>query len=182
MYTSDTLTSIAPALAAARANIGSLVKDTIAKGEKFSYAYATLDQLIELVTPPLLEQGIVLHQDVGGSYDHATQVEVVSVKSRLQHVSGEFIESSPIVSLVEEARGLSLMQSAGKNITYSRRYQLQSLLGIAAEVDDDAKKEPAPENKDKWNKLAQVRSQYESKDYPPREERGPTPMEDDFLP
>jgi hypothetical protein len=181
MRTSETVAAIATALVAARGNIGSLVKDTIAKNEKFSFAYATLDQLIDLVTPPLLEQGIWMTQDVGGRY-LVEGVEIISVLTRLQHTSGEFFETTTLESIVEEARALSLMQSAGKNVTYSRRHQLMSMLGIAAEVDDDAKKEPALENKDKWNKLAQVRSQYESKNYPPREERGPTPMEDDFLP
>jgi hypothetical protein len=176
IITSDTIANLAPALVKARAAIGKLTKDTVAKGEKFSYSYATLDQLLELVTPALTANGLMVMQDVQGDRTPDGEMLII-VSTRLQHSSGEYLETSGLLSFVEDRKGLSDMQSAGMNVTYSRRYQLQALLGIAAEEDTDAGKGSSDVGRSRLAALRAGRSGY-----PPREERGPTPKEEDFHP
>lgn len=173
LVTSETLTSITPALINARKAIGPLLKDATAKGSNFSYNYATLDQLIELVTQPLLDNDIILLQSVAA--DGAENGEpFVAVSTRLQHASGEYLETLRMFTKVEDRKGLSLMQSAGMNVTYSRRYQLMSLLGLAAEEDTDA----GISNSNARASL--VRDMKAG--YPSREERGPSQREEDNEP
>lgn len=178
LVTSETLTSITPALIAARKAIGPLIKDATAKGEKFAYQYATLDQLIELVTKPLLDNDIMLLQSVAADGTEKGE-PFVAVSTRLQHASGEYLETLRMFTNVEPRKGLSLMQSAGMNVTYSRRYQLMSLLGLAAEEDTDARigSNQAPAAIAREGLVRSMKSGY-----PPREERGPSQEEEDNEP
>jgi len=72
----------------------------------------------------LLENGIIVIQSIGNS----------SLTTRLQHVSGEFIESE-IELLVDKNN----MQGLGSAITYARRYSLAAMLNIS-QADDDGNK------------------------------------------
>jgi hypothetical protein len=189
MFTSDSIVNIMPALLAAQAELRDLTKDT--KG--YGYNYATLDQLLGQVRPVLNRHGLFLTQDVMAySGDAGTEGDgpaFTSISTALYHVSGEYLMSNPMTMPVERRQKLSEMQCAGMNVTYSRRYQLQSMLGITAEEDTDAAKKEVREEIGA-RRVEAVRAAIAPRDpnerfrggYPSREERGPTPMEDDFLP
>lgn len=95
-------------------------------GATYEFAYATLDAILDHARPILAENEIVV---LGGTRSGQGWVEVSTM---LAHSSGEWMENSIRVAV---AAGI---QELGGQITYLRRYTLCSLLGIAAEEDDDA--------------------------------------------
>jgi len=119
------------ALGQFQAKCPTMRKDT--KGH--NYTYATLPQIVEKVTPLLMEQGLVFMQHIES--DNAGNVGVRSV---LTHESGEHVESSIYVDLETCAKGGTIknpIQALGSITTYLRRYAMSSMLGIVADKDDD---------------------------------------------
>ena len=51
----------------------------------------------------------------------------------LLHESGEWIETEPLQMKLEK----NTPQGVGSAVTYGRRYQISSVLGLASEEDDD---------------------------------------------
>lgn len=93
----------------------------------FKSKYADLNSVREAVYPPLWEQGIVILQPI--VYRDGKNF----VKTMLVHVeSGESIESE--IEIL--CKNSSDPQQLGSGITYSRRYALQSIIGIGADDDD----------------------------------------------
>lgn len=98
-------------------------------GTGYSFKYATLDAIIETVRKPLTSNHLwftqILKQD--------QQQGIFILDTRLMHASGQWLAcQTPLI--VEGATN----QSFGSALTFMRRYALTSLLGIAAEEDDDA--------------------------------------------
>lgn len=97
-------------------------------GKEFSYKYVELSELHKAIDGPLDEAGLVLKQPPirqGNTYGALTI---------LSHPeSGEKIVSGPFL-LDNEKGGV---QGAGGDCTYSRRYSLCGLLGLAWDDDDD---------------------------------------------
>lgn len=122
MKTSEQLTNISKALVESHKKISHAIKD--AKNPHFKNDYATLESVIDASKSSLLENGIIVIQSIGNS----------SLTTRLQHVSGEFIESE-IELLVDKNN----MQGLGSAITYARRYSLAAMLNIS-QADDDGNK------------------------------------------
>lgn len=115
------------ALLKAKASFGPLLKSKA--NEFFKSKYADLNALLDVVEDPLLAQGVLIVQGVGGS------VGVVFITTRLWHVpTGQWMEST----LPLTPKGAS-PQDAGSAITYARRYGLQAILCLSAEDDDGNK-------------------------------------------
>ncbi len=163
----DNIAEIAAALVAAQAEFREIQKDTVAGGAKYQYKYATLDQLMGMVRPVVAKHGLCVMQAV------TCKENRTSVTTLLLHSSGQNMQTGPMVMDVEPSVGLSAAQSAGKNITYCRRYQLQSLLGIAAEEDVDAGL--GPDASGKKSRLEQLRERHAKK-----AQAEPKPASDDF--
>jgi hypothetical protein len=125
MRHSETLDKLAMALVQARGKMRPIHKD--ASNPHFRNSYASLAAISEAATPALLEQGVMVIQS-GGAADEAG-TEVIT---RLQHVSGEWIETS-----VRMPMDKATAQGAGSALTYGRRYGLSAALGIVADDDDD---------------------------------------------
>ncbi|HUV00527.1 MAG TPA: ERF family protein [Bacteroidales bacterium] len=116
------------ALAAFQKECPALRKDSTAKGVKFSYNYASLPVILEVVNPILQKHGLVFAQPLTES----------GIKTILFHLeSGETLESETNIPRVELSQ-MNAFQSAGCGITYFRRYALCSLLGIVSDDDTDA--------------------------------------------
>lgn len=105
--------------------------ESIEKGEVnpfFKNFYCSLDQIISYIRPLLAKNDLYLQQFpiYGGE-------GMLSVKTIIKHVSGEFImsDSMPI-------RFGKTAQDFGGTNTYLRRYCLGSVLGLSFEKDDDA--------------------------------------------
>jgi hypothetical protein len=131
-FQSETIGELALALSKVQAKLTNPVKDKTAKvtmktGGAYSYNYADLASILDLVRPLLSAEGLALLQfpevELGG----------VAIRTVLAHKSGEWVESR-LAAKVEDSRP----QSIGAAITYLRRYAAQSVVGIAAEEDDDA--------------------------------------------
>lgn len=112
------------ALAKAQAKIKHASKD--ATNPHFGRKYADLASVAEACKSALTEQGICVIQD---PYTDGAQVACVTV---LGHSSGEVYESRPLVMTPADLKP----QTVGSCVTYLRRYQLASVVGVAPDDDD----------------------------------------------
>jgi hypothetical protein len=127
MFTSTTITKIAPALLKAQSLMGAALKGS--KNPYFKSNYADLGAVLEACKEHLNSNGITILQPIGKN-EHGTYVETV-----LLHESGEFITSiTPVIFSKENDP-----QAQGSAITYGRRYGLQSFISLPAEDDDGEK-------------------------------------------
>ena len=111
--------------------IGTVAKN--AKNPHFKNTYADINALIEAVEPILLENGLVLLQPIreGRQFTEIHDVD-----------TGEFVES------YLDLNNSLPPQAQGSQITYFRRYTLQSLLSLKAD-DDDGQYASIPQPKPK---------------------------------
>ena len=116
----------------------------IHKDAKAQYgAYADLAGVLSTVTPVLSANGLALVQ---------TFLED-SLVTELYHESGEKISSTVKLVLAE---GRNKLHSWGASVTYQRRYQICSILGIVADMDTDGVvPEAEPEKKPAAKKTVQ---------------------------
>lgn len=132
LATSMTTAELATALAKAQGSFPHIAKDKVARvqmkaGGTYEYAYADLADILAAIRRPLAENGLSVVQPLIVEADRPPVLI-----TRLMHASGEFIESTFRFNLGERP------QDTGSAITYARRYALTSMLGIAADADDDA--------------------------------------------
>lgn len=124
MRTSEATDILDAALAKAQAEIENPTKD--ATNPHFRSKYATLDAGLNIVRACLSKHGISVTQP--------TRVEdgILMLETRLA-CQGQWIASEyPVCAFPVK------QQEMGSALTYSRRYSLFSLVGIAGEEDDDA--------------------------------------------
>ena len=117
--------NIYKSLAALQQEVGAIGKDS--KG--YGYTYASLDNIVEVITPLLKKHGLGFTQPLDGN----------SIKTILFHTkSGESIESTLEIPQGVELKGMNQFQVLGSAITYLRRYSLASVLGLVTDEDTDA--------------------------------------------
>ena len=92
-----------------------------AKNPHFKSSYTDLSALLEAIEPTLLDNGLLILQPV---LNGKVITQIVDVET------GEKIES------IIELDGNLNPQQRGSQITYYRRYSLQSLLSLSSEDDD----------------------------------------------
>lgn len=100
---------------------------TSAKGN-YTYNYADLADVLAAVRPILAGEGLAILQKT--QYDANGELHLFT---RLRHVAGGTEESDVIL-----AQGPNAPQQFGAALTYLRRYELVTLLGIQADEDTDA--------------------------------------------
>jgi hypothetical protein len=133
MKSSEQTDQLAAALAIAQASFDRVIKDATAKipgkdGKAgYSYSYAGLPTTLDAIRPSLAANGLSHASEATGSETAAG----INITTRLMHSSGQWIEAGPLFMPCKSAP-----QDAGSAISYGRRYQLQALLGLAAEDDD----------------------------------------------
>ena len=93
----------------------------------FKSKYAPLSEVLNTARPLLAKQGLSIIQNNYGNG------EAVTVTTTLIHSSGEYIESGEMTAKPEK----NTAQAMGAVITYLRRYQLSSILGLSSEDDTD---------------------------------------------
>ena len=167
MKTSETFKEIAPALVKAIGEIPNPPKNAV--NPHFKNRYADLASIIETVKPILLKNGLTVIQ--GSEADG----NIVTVRTRILHVSGEWIETS----LTMAAAG-SDPQKIGSAITYARRYSISSILNIAADDDDDGEENRKKENQKPViaTATAPVKTQNQQKPAPAKNQN---PLDKEFL-
>jgi hypothetical protein len=136
---SDEFEKIAAALVKARLTFGRIKKDESAQIEsskaRYSYKYADIAAVIEAVSMPLAENGVICLQGA----TTGDNGNLVSVETMLLHESSQWARTR--ISM--RTSGPS-PQQIGSAITYARRYALQSFLGLAPEEDDDGRTASTP--------------------------------------
>lgn len=144
MIRSESITQIAEALAKAQAEFPKLPKDKVAKidtkaGGQYSYRYADLASILEAIREPMAKHKLAIVQPVESGQGS------VRVTTVILHGSGEYLGCEVTIAYQGDVKAL------GSAITYARRYGLTSMLGLAADEDDDAtaaaKSQPARESR-----------------------------------
>lgn len=143
---SESINELAGALSKAQSFIKGAVKDT--SNPFFKSRYADLASVWEACREPLTTQGLSVVQMPATEFLGTPEVYefqaksgetrigvkvacIVSVRTRLLHSSGQWLEETASCML---ATGDP--QAVGSAITYLRRYALQSVAGVAPEDDD----------------------------------------------
>ena len=114
------------ALAAAQAEFPEIPRAKTVKTGTYEFSYAELGTILALVRPVLAKHGLSVTQpmDFNGN--------TIVLRTELRHEAGGQIQGTiPL-------RDQGTEQQFGSSATYRRRYALISMLGIAAEDDDDA--------------------------------------------
>lgn len=106
------------------------------KWTKYTYKYLTLSELTEIIRKPFADNGISFEQGLDIEYK-SEKMAFVTVTTIFRHSSG--YESEPKhLSLPAYLDGKAKdIQTIGGVITYTKRYALQSLVGISADEEDD---------------------------------------------
>jgi hypothetical protein len=99
----------------------------------YSYSYADLASILDLVLPILGENGLALAQST------VTVGTQVGVETRIYHTGGHVETFGPLL-----LPGGTTPQNAGSAVTYARRYALTAALGLAPDDDDDAEAASRP--------------------------------------
>ena len=124
---------LAGALAKCQGEFTGIKKGT----EGHGYAYADIEAVLRASSPITAKNGISVSQmnlsKVVGEH------LLVGVKTILMHKDGGYITSEIFVPAVKTKMN-SLVQMAGVNITYLRRYGIQSALGLATTDNDGSDK------------------------------------------
>jgi len=133
MNKSESIANLALALVGFQSEVATIGTDK--KNPFFKNEYATLGQLIEETKPLREKYGLAVSQIPIGEGGLITM---------LLHSSGEYLSAISEIRL-EAEKGNSLAQSAGKLITYQRRYAYAAILGLVSDKDADGNlKEPTP--------------------------------------
>ena len=124
MNTSEQINELAKALASAQAEIKNPQKDAL--NPHFKSRYTDLAGGLDAVRPVLAKHGLAIVQST------SMDGEMMMLTTRLMHASGQWIES-----VYPVARFPAQHQQIGSALTYSRRYSLFALAGVAGTDDDD---------------------------------------------
>ena len=137
MNSSQSLTSLAPALVKAQKSMQAAVKDS--NNPFFKSKYADLNSVMDAVKGPLHDNGLCFIQACH-EHDKAIGVETIII-----HESGEWLSGGEVVlpALKEDPQGYA------SSMTYCRRYSLSSVTGIGAE-DDDGNAASQPQQQRQW--------------------------------
>jgi hypothetical protein len=146
MNQSESIAALAAALSKAQASITGALKDSA--NPFFKSKYADLASCWDACRKPLTDNGLAVIQTIEAGEGRAVLV------TTLCHASGEWIKSyCPILTKDDSPQAL------GSAITYSRRYALAAMCGLA-QIDDDAEaaqgrhKVSAPQNPELLAKIA----------------------------
>jgi len=133
MQTSDKLEQLPKALLEFHKKVGKIIKSD--NNPFFKSKYASLATILDVITEPLTDCGLIIIQFPTGLYQLTT---------RLQHTSGEYMESTYEMQPVKHSP-----QDAGSVITYQRRYAIGAILNLNIDEDDDGNKASQGDKLDK---------------------------------
>lgn len=139
---SESTQNLSKAIIECAPEITSVAKSREAKTTKFTYRYATLDGVIDILRAVLPKHGLWFVQMP------ETEEGRMYLRTRVIHTSGEWIEFALAFDKTEGGGGANEAQKIGISITYFRRYILSAIFGIAADDDTDGEQpqrsRPAP--------------------------------------
>lgn len=126
-------TDLSAALYAIRQEVGPLLRDSEADTGKFKYKFISLPSLVEKVDPIAVKHGVFIRHQLNGSV--------------LRHelwFNNEMIETFDI----DLPNPQETAQGFGSAVTYLRRYDYTTTLGLVVDLDDDGAgaSRPAPQS------------------------------------
>lgn len=124
MKTSLTITELAKSLVEFHKEVGKIIKTDA--NPFFKSKYASLATILDVISEPLTKNGLMVIQ---------FPTEQYKLTTRLQHVSGEFMEDTYEMQPTKHSP-----QDAGSVITYQRRYAIGAILNLNIDEDDDGNK------------------------------------------
>jgi hypothetical protein len=124
---SESIAKLAAALVGAQAELTNAPKETKGQVGNAIRLYTDLPTLTDHVRPVLAKHELAYVQ-----FPCNAQTGHIGLCTRLFHSSGEWLEDEYSMPAGNGAQG------AGSALTYSRRYALMAVLGIAADDDDGA--------------------------------------------
>jgi len=133
MQTSEKLEQLPLALLEFHKKVGKIIKSD--NNPFFKSKYASLATILDVITEPLTDCGLIIIQFPTGLYQLTT---------RLQHTSGEYMQSTYEMQPVRHSP-----QDAGSVITYQRRYAIGAILNLNIDEDDDGNKASQGDKLDK---------------------------------
>lgn len=156
MNKSPSISKLADALSKAQAEMPAVKMN--ATNPFLKNKYADLGAVIEATRPILTKNGLSISQFPTSDGDR------IGLTSILMHVSGEWLEDTMFIS-PSDSKGLSVAQSAGVVISYLRRYQWQSIIGVYSDEDTDGHasgkvSQSAPERNQKPDKKQTAIDRY----------------------
>jgi hypothetical protein len=110
-------------LAKFQQEVGTINKDS--KG--YGYNYASLDNIVAIITPFLKENNL--------GFTHT--FEGTDIICTLFSTEDENVITSRLSLPQETLKGMNMSQSMGASITYARRYTLSAILGLVTDEDTD---------------------------------------------
>lgn len=141
---SEKFGALALALAKAQGEFEEVEKNCVARipmksGGSYSFEYADLAAIRNATTPALTKYGIALIQAfetvrIAAERDRPARA-IIRVQTELLHGESEQWMRTPLLEIEADANDAKAIGGAS---TYFRRYQVQTLLAIAAEDDTDA--------------------------------------------
>ena len=131
MNRSESIINLTKALALFHVKVGKIKKD--AKNPFFKSNYASLSNILDEITTPLLEAGLVITQ-------FPDETGLVSMLIHAE--TGEFLSSNYQMPVAKQ----NDPQALGSSITYARRYAITSILSLNVEDDDGNKAAEKPKN------------------------------------
>src|SRR5690606_9266097 len=145
MRTSKEIGELCKAMLEFHKEVGRITKDS--DNPHYKTRYATIDQIIEEVRPPLAKHGLFVVQ-----MPFNNQAGELKMVTRIYHVSGQWMESPPLTIRPEK---LDNPQKIGSAVTYARRYSLTSFLALNTGEDDDGNAASGVESHTKQNQSRQ---------------------------
>ena len=139
IQTSETHEGLAEALQQAQKEFPSLAKTKQVGVGNFGYSYLPLEQMLALVTPVLLKNGLCISQGFGCSPTGQTLIV-----TRLFHKSGAYIKSELPIFLPERDMANPKKNQThlwGGAVTYQRRYSIKLILGLETDMDFNMEEE-----------------------------------------
>ena len=126
MKLSEKFDEVLPALHKARSLFVKVKKDR--QNSHLKNKYATLDSVLDAITPALTDNGLMLMQDMIES----EAPNRINVETTVMHISGQWVKFYAELPIVKNDP-----QGVGSAFTYARRYAAAAAFGLS-QADDDA--------------------------------------------
>ena len=155
--------AVAAALQKAQAEFPTMGKTKQVGTGNFGYSYLPLEQMLSLVTPVLLKNGLCISQGFGCSPTGQTLIV-----TRLIHKSGASIKSELPIFLPERDMANPKKNQThlwGGAVTYQRRYSIKLILGLETDMDFNMEEEDDVKEKNinKGEVIETLRKQVQEK-------------------
>jgi len=155
--------AVAAALQKAQAEFPTMGKTKQVGVGSFGYSYLPLEQMLSLVTPVLLKNGLCISQGFGCSATGETLIV-----TRLIHKTGGMIKSELPIFLSEKDMANPKKNQThiwGGAVTYQRRYSIKLILGLETDMDFNMEEEEKVQEKNinKGEVIETLREQVQAK-------------------